>query len=94
MNIESTNKCHTKNKSLQISRLICIEYYITININTIFFTCILNAINKVSPKGKHTCACVNRTRLFLLCVSGNCMAAAALATADAALSALDDNPDI
>ena len=71
-----------------------ILYYDQYNINIIIFTCVLNAINKVSPKGKHTCACVNRTRLFLLCVSGNCMAAAALATADAALSALDDNPDI
>ena len=71
-----------------------ILYYDQYDINIIILTFVLNAINKVSPKGKHTCACVNRTRLFLLCVSGNCMAAAALATADAALSALDDNPDI
>ena len=46
------------------------------------------------PRGKHTCACVKRTLRFLRCVKGNCIAAAAVATADAALSALDDNPDI
>ena len=46
--------------------------------------------------GEFTCACVNKTLLFLRCVNGNCIAAAAVATetADAALSALDDNPDI